>query len=68
MSRYTLFVNLRLFAHQDDADIDAPVPQASSGHTLGESGIAEEGDTEKPSNAAAPPKSIKCDECVLKYD
>ncbi len=39
-----IYLNLlhRLFSHQDDADIDDPLPESSSGQTLGE-GMAVEG-------------------------
>lgn len=48
-----------LFAHQDDPDIDDPLPEGSSGHQLGESEAAEGGQSDQ----SAQPKSIKCDDC-----
>ncbi len=59
-----LYILHRLFAHQDDADIDAPLPESSSGQTLGESGAVEGGQAEQATQTAAP-KSIKCEEYVL---
>ncbi len=67
-----LYLLHRLFSHQDDADIDDPLPESSSGQTLGE-GMAVEGGVAVDGGEAveggqveqATPKSIKCEEYVL---
>ena len=53
----------RLFAHQDDPDIDDPLPEGggTAGHKLGESG-GTEGEQSEQEASAAQPKSLKCDE------